>query len=166
MKDRLRQFWQQCSPRERWMTGCGLAMVLAALMYFYAWQPLGRERHRLRASLPQLRANAERMHLSAAEAARLKALPSSASLPQGGIRDAVEQSAAAYKLRDSISQISAEGGGRLGITMAAVSFDSWARWLGQMQAQYRIRLESCRVEALPQPGMVRVQAVLAGKTAG
>lgn len=163
MKERFQQFWMQASPRERWLVGGGFGLLLIVLLVFYVWQPIVRDRQKLRANLPQLRINAEQMRLNAAEVVRLKTLPSSASLPNGGIRGAVEKSAVAFKLRDSMGQISMEGDGRISISMATVTFDNWVRWLGHLQEQYRIRLESCRVEALPQPGMVRIKAVLAGK---
>lgn len=163
MKEKFQQFWKQSSPRERWLIGGGFGLLLAAVLFFYVLQPVVRDRQKLRASLPQLRVNAERMRLDAAEVTRLRTLPSSSSLPNGGIRGAVEASAEVFKLRDSISQASVEGEGRISIAMTTVPFDSWVRWLGHLQEQYRIRLESCRVEALPQPGMVRIKAVLAGK---
>lgn len=163
MKERFRHFWKQASPRERWLIGGGFGLLLLVVLIFYVWQPVDRDRQKLRANLPQLRANAEQMRLNAAEVVRLKTLSSSASLPNGGIRSAVEKSAETFKLRDSMSQVSMEGDGRISILMATVSFDAWVRWLGHLQEQYRIRLESCRVEALPQPGMVRIKAVLAGK---
>jgi len=163
MKERFQQFWQQASPRERWLIGGGFGLFLVAVLVFYVWQPVVRDRQKLRVILPQLRVNAEQLHLNAAEVVGLKTLPSSASLPNGGIRGAVEESAAAFKLRDSMNQVSVEGDGRISISMATVPFDNWVRWIGHLQEQYRIRLESCRVEALPQPGMVRIKAVLAGK---
>ncbi len=163
MKEKLQQFWMQASPRERWLIGGGFGLLLVVVLVFYVWQPIVRDRQKLRASLPQLRANAEQMRLNAAEVGRLKTLPASAALPKGGMRGAVENSAAAFKMRDSMSQVSVEGDGRISITMASVPFDNWVRWLGHLQEQYRIRLESCRIEALPQPGMVRIKAVLVGK---
>jgi general secretion pathway protein M len=162
MKERFQQFWKQASPRERWLIGGGFGLLLVVVLIFYVWQPVVRDRQKLRANLPQLRASAEQMRLNAAEVVRLKTLTSSAALPKGGIRGAVEESAAAFKLRDSIGQVSLEGDGRISISLDMVSFDNWVRWLGHLQEQYRIRLESCRVEALPQPGMVRIKAVLAG----
>jgi general secretion pathway protein M len=163
MKERLQQFWTQASPRERWLIGGGFGLLLVVLLVFYVGQPIVRDRQKLRANLPQLRASAELMRLNAAEVVRLKTLSASAALPNGGIRGAVEESSAAFKLRDSMSQVSVEGDGRISISMTTVSFDNWVRWLGHLQEQYRIRLESCRVDALPQPGMVRVKAVLVGK---
>lgn len=163
MKERFQQFWMQASPRERWLITGGLGLLLVVVLFFYVWQPVVRDRQKLRASLPQLRTNAEQMRLYAAEVARLKKLPASDALPNGGIRGVVEKSAVSFKLRDSMSQVSVEGDGRISITMDTVAFDNWVGWLGHLQEQYRIRLESCRVEALPQPGMVRIKAVLVGK---
>jgi general secretion pathway protein M len=163
MKDRLQQFWVQASPRERWLIGGGFGLLLIVVLVFYVWQPIARDRQKLRANLPQLRTKSEQVRLNALEAVRLKTLPASASLPNGGIRGAVEDSAAAFKLRDSMSQASVQGDGRISISMATVPFDSWVRWLGHLQEQYRIRIESCRIDALPQPGMVRIKVVLVGK---
>lgn len=163
MKEKIQQFWIQGSPRERWLISGGLGFLLIALLFLYVWQPVVRDRQKLRANLPQLRMSAEQMRLSSAEVARLKTLPPSVALPNGGVRGAIEESAVAFSLRDSISQVGVEGEGRISISMASAPFDNWVRWIGHLQEQYRIRLESCKVEALPQPGMVRIKAVLTGK---
>ena len=163
MKERLQQFWMQASPRERWLIGGGFGLSLVVVLVFYVWQPLVHDRQKLRAHMPQIRASAEQMGLNAAEVVRLKTLPVSASMANGGIRSAIENSAVTFKLRDSLSQVNVDGDGRVSISMETVPFDDWVRWLGHLQEQYRIRPESCRVEALPQPGMVRIKAVLAGK---
>lgn len=165
MKAMLQQFWKQASPQERWLIGGGLGLLLVVVLVFYVWQPLVRDRQKLRASLPQLRLNAEQMRLSAEEVVKLKSLSASVALPKGGLRSVVETSAGVFKLRDSLGQVNVEGNERITISMSKASFDSWVRLLGYMQEQYRIRLESCQVEALPQPGMVNIKAVLVG-TAG
>ena len=58
MKERFQQFWKQASPRERWLIGGGFGLLLVVVLIFYVWQPVGRDRQKLRATLPQLRANA------------------------------------------------------------------------------------------------------------
>lgn len=164
MKAMLQQFWKQAPPRERWIIGGGFGLLLVVVLVFYVWQPLVRDRQKLRANLPQLRLNAEQVRLNAAEVNKLKALPASAELPNGGIRGVVETSATAFKLRESLGQVIVEGNERISISMTIVSFDSWVRWIGNLQEQYRLRLESCQVEALPQPGLVNIKAVLVGKS--
>ena len=162
MKARLQLFWKQASPQERWIIGGGFGLLLVVVLVFYVWQPLVRDRQKLRTSLPQLRLNAEQVRLNAAEVVKLKALPAPALMPSG-IRGVVETSAAFFKLRESLGQVNVEGDERISISMTKASFDSWIRWLGHLQEQYRIRLESCQVEALPQPGLVNIKAVLVGK---
>lgn len=164
MKARLQQFWKQASPQERWLVGGGFGLLLVVVLVFYVWQPLVRDRQKLRAYLPQLRINAEQVRLNATEVGKLKALPPSAILPNGDIRGVIETSAAAFKLRESLEHTNVEGNERISIAMTQISFDSWVRWLGHLQQQYRIRLESCQVEALPQPGLVNIKAALVGKS--
>jgi len=74
------------------------------------------------------------------------------------LRDAAEQTASAHGLQ--LSQANPEGNGKLNVTLAAVPFDGWVKWLATLQVQQAIRLDTCRVEALPQPGMVKVRVVL------
>ena len=76
----------------------------------------------------------------------------------GGLKEIVEQAASTHGLQ--VSQANPEGNGKLTISLAAVPFDAWIKWLATLQAQQSIRLDTCRVEALAQPGMVKVQAVL------
>ena len=164
MKAALQQFWKQATPQERWLLGGGAGLLLVVLLVFYVWQPLVHDRQKLRTSLPQFRLNAEQMRLSAAEVGKLKSLPVSVVLPKGGLRSVVETSAGIFKLRESLGQVNVEGNERISISMSKASFDSWVRLLGYMQEQYRIRLESCQVEALPEPGLVNIKAVLVGKS--
>ena len=150
-------FWRRLSSREQMAMSGGAGLLVVVLLVFYVWQPLEKERTRLRTSLPTLRLEAQQMRVDAAEVPRLNstAKPSSNA---GGLRAAVEQAASVHGLQ--VTQVSSEGTNKLSITLAVAPFDSWVKWLAALQAQYAIRLESCRVDALSQAGMVKVQAVL------
>lgn len=161
-----RTFWQQINPRERLVISGGALLLLIIIVYFYLWQPLSQERLRLRASLPQLKLSAAQMRANVDEVMRLKANLNQAPQSAQSLHTMLEQSAAAYKLRESMSQLNTEGDNRIRLSMASVPFDDWIQWLAQLQTQYRIRLESCRVEGLAQPGMVKVEAVLIGAGKG
>jgi type II secretory pathway component PulM len=43
-----------------------------------------------------------------------------------------------------------------------VAFDEWIDWLGELQTSQGVRVESARIEATDDAGMVSVDAVLAG----
>jgi type II secretory pathway component PulM len=38
-------------------------------------------------------------------------------------------------------------------------FDAWLAWMENLQRELGIRLEACRISALDQPGMVRLEAI-------
>ena len=166
MLQTARTFWTQINSRERLVIVGGALLLLIVIVYFYLWQPLSQERLRLRARLPQLKLSATQMRANVDEVMRLKANLNQAPQSAQSLRTLLEQSAAAYKLRDNLSQINTEGDNRIRLSLGSVPFDDWIQWLAQLQTQYRMRLESCRVEGLAQPGIVKIQAVLAGAGKG
>ncbi len=154
---KILHFWRRLSAREQVIMGGGVGLLVIVILVFYVWQPLEKERARLRASLPRLRVAAEKIRADVAEVPKLKR-DEKPVLVAGGLREMVEQAASADGLQ--VTQANAEGNNKLNVTLTAVAFDGWAKWLAALQIQKGIRLDSCRIEALPQPGMVKVQAVL------
>lgn len=151
------RFWRHLSVREQVIVGSGAGLLVIVLLVFYVWQPLEKERARLRASLPKLRITARQMRVDAVAVPKLKSASKPAPLA-GGLRETVEQLASAYGLQ--VSQANPEGNGKLNVSLATAPFDGWVKWIAALQAQQAIRLDACHVDALPQSGMVKVQAVL------
>ena len=166
MISKIQTYWKGLPSHERWLLGSGIVALFAVILVFYIWQPMNLERLKLRTTLPQLKANAEQMRLNALEVVRIKSLPLLAPMPVGKMKEALEQSAEKFNLKNALTYINVESAGRISIEMEKVSFDSWIKWLGNLQEQNRMLLESCQVEALTQPGMVKVKAKLVVKTAG
>ena len=150
--------WRQLAPRERRLILAGTGLLLATLIYLYLLEPMVTARERLTETLPGLRAQVVAMRLQAAEVERLRASPVPA-LPPGGVRAAIEASARAYGLTGRLKRLR-EGGRRLAqADFEAVAFDLWVRWVAQLQTQYGVRLESCRVQGRRENGTVDVSAV-------
>ena len=166
MISKIQTYWKGLPSRERWVLGSGFVLLFTVILVFYIWQPMNRERLKLRTSLPQLKINAEQMRFNAVEVARIKSLPLLAPLPVSKMKEALEQSAEKYNLKNALTFVNVESAGRISIEMENVSFDRWVRWLGSLQEQNKMLLESCQVEALTQPGMVKVKAKLVVKAAG
>lgn len=151
-------FWRERSSRERWAIGGGLTVLLLAALYAYLWQPMSDQRRRMRMRLPELRAQAAAMRTQAPEVARLKETHMVAAIPPGGLQGALETAAQAEGMRDAITQIAPQAGNRARVVLAAASFDQWLKWVERLQTQSRVHLESCRIEPLEQPGMVKIEA--------
>lgn len=160
MKKELIQFWRSRAPRERVVLAGGSALLVLALGYAYGWLPIQRDAAQLRKALPQLRVQAEQLRQDAQEVARLRGRPAVAQT--GSLAAAIEQRATAAGLREAFEAITPLDAGRVRVVLPEVAFDAWIGWLGELQASHGARVESARIEAGAEQGMVRVEAVLAG----
>ncbi len=160
MKSKLLAFWQARNEREKKiLVFCGL-FLLAVFLYAYVWQPGEQARTRLRELLPQLRLNDARMHEQAREIRLLRK-----SVPAPGqpadLKKNIDASATRHKLRDRINVLTVDAAGRAHISIDAIAFDDWIRWLDALQREDRLRLESSHIVMLSDPGMVKVEATVA-----
>lgn len=146
------QFWGTRSAREKQALSAAAVFAAAAVFYSLVWAPLSRERVRLSADLPQLRTQLHQMRADADELGRLKA---AAKPPAADLKSAVEP------LAHAKPEISAGTDGRVRISIARVSAAEWFGWIAAMHAGHGLRVERTRVEALSEPGLVRVSADLA-----
>jgi general secretion pathway protein M len=160
MKETAKSWWRQLARRERLLIAWGGTGLLAALCYAYLWQPLNIERTRLRASLPQMRADAALMAAQAEEAAILR---QDARPPLSGpaLQAAIQQAGNEAGLDAKKMQIALLDEHRASISIESSDFDHWLSLTAQLQRDNHVRLESCSVEALAEAGMARVQAVMA-----
>jgi general secretion pathway protein M len=161
MKKQLIQFWRSRAPRERVVLAGGSALLVLALGFAYGWLPMQRDAAQLKKALPQLRAQAQQLQQDAEEATRLKARPPVAQA-EGSLAAVIEQRATAGGLRERIEAIIPQDAGRVQVVLPEVAFDAWIGWLGELQAGHGVRVESVRIDAGEAPGMVKVEAVLAG----
>jgi general secretion pathway protein M len=158
---RFQLFWDGLAARERGLIVFGLAVLLPIGLYLYVWQPVTEERARLTTRVQQLRVDLTQLRADAEEIKRLQS-----QMPVRGsssLEVVARQSAALFGLPDLERGLSARGNDRLEVTLDSVAFDAWLRWLGELGVQ-GVTLAGCKVEALPESGMVRIKATLARET--
>lgn len=159
-KEFRKRYWDGRAARER------QAIVLAALVlspllaYFLLWQPAHTAGAKLRASVPAMRAQAAHLHEQATEVEMLRHRPAPAVLDAVALKTAIEESAVRHQLREAITSLDAQEPNAVRITLAAVSFEQWLRWLRDLQQEQHIRAASAGIAALPQTGMVKISATL------
>ena len=158
MKAQIIHFWRQRSAAERRSLSIGAVVLGIALFYALLWYPLTQERNHLRETLPQLRAAAAQMQIEAAETLRLRNMPQKSVNPN--LREALEY-AAVHSSIGAPSQFIPIDAERVRIIYNATAFDRWIDWAKILQTEHRVRIESVEIFALGEPGMVKVQAVLA-----
>jgi len=159
--DSVIAIWRSWSPRERTAVLAGAALALAAALYLLLWEPGMAERKRLSASLPHLRAQLEDMRRQRTEIASVRKQLAAAPR-QGDLPTLLRASAAQTPFAAAVERIDALPDGKVRMQAAAVPFTAWLAWTESLQRQLGIRIASCRISALEQPGLVRIDAAFTG----
>lgn len=156
MRTQLRRVWESRAPRERTIIAISM-VVLGAALYGWLVYSGGRAHTQLQASVTSLRTQAARLDQQVAEVVRLRAAPA-ITASQADLRSQVQASADAAGL--SLLKIDAPDTDRVVVAFGAVAFADWVSWVASLKFM-QVRLDSCRIESLSTPGMVKVTATLA-----
>lgn len=154
-------YWTDRTPRERWVVGGGLALLVVAFSYAYLWLPMARERERLMSEVPKLRVQLQEMRANFASIERLRANGKTAP---ADAKAALATFSAGEQGRRLTPQVSAETNGRLRVSLASVAAADWLAWIGALSAQPGLRIEAVQIDALGAPGLVKASAILSGGT--
>jgi general secretion pathway protein M len=141
--------WRWRSDPERRLITAGAIVVGIILVFAFAWLPLQRERARLDAELPQLRASISQLKRDADEVKRLKIV---APIVSGNPTPLV-----ALATQNSLTgaQVSVPDDKHVHVVAGDVPFTKLLDWLVTVQSTHGLRVENARIEALPATGRVR-----------
>jgi general secretion pathway protein M len=161
----LIDFWQARSSRERGTLVAAAAFALAAALYGLLWDPGIRASARLSGSLPRLRAQVEDMRHLQKEILQLR--KGSGTTPAAAdLRALLRAAVARSPLAGTAHSLESQPNDRVVFIAPSIDFDSWLQWVGGMQRELGVRLDTCRVSALEQPGRVRIEASFVATGAG
>ncbi|MBI3903321.1 MAG: type II secretion system protein M [Nitrosomonadales bacterium] len=152
--------WDGRDVRERRMLGFAALILLPLLAWSLLWQPAHVATAKLRAEVPAMRAQAAHLRAQAEEAAALhhSALP--AVLDARALKTAVEESATRHGMHDALSTLDAQEPNAVRVTLASVAYTQWLDWSRTLQREQHLRVDSANIVALPQTGMVKINATL------
>jgi general secretion pathway protein M len=149
-------FWTERSGRERAALVVAVTFALTAALYAFLWEPGLIARGSLAETLPRLRAQLEDMRLQRQEILALRKVLDTGS-GRGDLGDLLHASVTQSPIAGSVERMDRLPSGAVLMRAAPVSFDAWLGWLENLQRQFGVRLEACRISAL-EPGLVRVEA--------
>jgi general secretion pathway protein M len=161
----VREFWSERPARERVLVAGGAAAIVLVALYLFLWQPGLAATGRLSAALPKLRAQVELMRAQQAEIAVLRKSAGDA-LKAGDLRASLQASLVRAPFAKSAQRIEGTAAERATVAVGAAGFDDWLRWVAAAQRESGARLERCSLAALPEPGMVRVDATFVSVATG
>lgn len=154
----LPPWFTQRAPRERIALVAGTVVALLLGGYGWLWMPLAEDTLKLRAGVPQLRAQATQLAADTAEVKRLAATPKT-QVAGDALAPGIEQSALAAGMKDKLRMLPLDTG-RVQISSEGIGFNEWIGLLATLQQTRMARVESARVEPVPGSTLVRAQAVL------
>jgi type II secretory pathway component PulM len=137
------------------MVGETIAVALALIVFFLLWRPLNSERLRLAKRVPELRATLQQMQGQAREVKGLQARPKPVSLEV-----ALDETGREIGISDLKRSLQSDGPERVRLNVNSIEFNKWIAWMGKLQKERAIRLDSAQVEALPESGMVKINSVV------
>ncbi len=153
-------YWGSRSARERTALLVAAAAVIAAALYLLLLGPGLEARTKLSAALPKLRAQFEDMRQQEKEIAQLRK-KISANPQRADLKQLLQSAVARTSFVNSVVRIDSLAGDRVMLVLSPVVFDDWIVWIENLQRQFGIRLDNCRISALDQPGLVRIEATFA-----
>lgn len=150
--------WTNRTAQERFLILTLSAVLTPVVYYFLLWQPAHLAVGQLEQTLPTLRAQSLKLLDQATEVEALRHRPQLAALDSVALKISLEDSAQRKQLRSSITSIEMQESNGVRITCDAISFNLLLTWMRDIQQEQHIRAESLSIVALPQTGMVKVNA--------
>jgi len=121
-------------------------------------------RQSLSVALPRLRAQLEDMRWQREEVLALRKR-AGASAPPGDLAVMLRASTAQAAFASAVERIEGLPGGKARMQAGPVPFDAWLAWIDVLHRELGVLLDACRIVALDQPGMARVEAGFSGGSA-
>lgn len=160
LKELRKRYWEPRPPGERRTLLLGAAVLTPLLFYALLWQPAHDAADKLHAKLPALRVQAAKLREQAAEVEAVRHRPQPAQLEIAALKSAIEESATRHQLRPALSMIEVHPPNAVHIASESIAFEPWLKWLRELQNEQQIRADSISITALPQSGLVKLNATL------
>lgn len=139
--------------RERWLIACGAALVLLAALYVLAIAPLNRAVAERSERIAQKQSDLAWMRGVAGQVAA-----AGRAAGPGGANESliviIANSANQNGIGDSLTGQTPTGNNSVRVRLENANFDAMVVWIGRLQQQYGITVESASIDRAANPGEV------------
>jgi general secretion pathway protein M len=153
----LLKFWQSRAPRER-IVLVVIAVILSVALYLWLLQTTGRARAQLKDRIPLLHTQMAQLDHNAADYEQARHAPAIKSA-SGDLRTVAQAEAETAGISRRVIRMDVVDANQIQAVFGDVPFASWLTWISNLQTR-QVRLDSCRIEASSQPGLVNISATL------
>jgi general secretion pathway protein M len=155
LREQLATSIDRLQPRERVIVAIGAVAVALTVLYSGIWHPASKARIEAESRLTDARAIAVQLERAGAMA---RANPG--AHPQGGggsLLTIVDQATRAGDLGKTPPRLQPDGENAVRVWFENVPFDNLARWMGQLETKYGVRIDAVDVEHQSTPGVVNAR---------
>jgi general secretion pathway protein M len=158
----MKEWWESLQVRERRILALGALLLLVVGFYVLVWEPIHQRHRQLTDQVAEQRAVLGWMEGSAAEARRLRgqgeAAPAQAR--SGSLLSLIDSRARASGLGDALKRVEPEAGDKVRVWLEEAAFDTVARWLGELQRDYGVSVDSVVLDPKGDAGLVNARIVV------
>ncbi|MCW8828441.1 MAG: type II secretion system protein M [Gammaproteobacteria bacterium] len=157
----MKQYLMSLQSRERYTLLSGAVVLLLLLVYLLLIEPFVLELNRLEKSVAAQQQELAWMQDAVAQVQKLRAAGSDRPRAQTGqsLLSLVDTTARELGLGAALKQLSPVGE-KVRIRLEQASFDTMLRWLGRLEQQAGVGVDTLTLERLSESGMINATVVL------
>jgi general secretion pathway protein M len=155
----MKQWWMSRTSQEQRALMIGGAVVCLLMIYLLIWEPFAE-----RVDIAAMRVKSQQSTLiwMQESAARIKQLKSSGSAGKPAASNQalltlVDRTAKQNRLRDYIQRLKPQGSNSVQIWMEQAPFDNLIKWLGRLESENGVNVESLSISREEGAGMVKAR---------
>jgi general secretion pathway protein M len=157
----MKDWFNSLAPRERTMVSVAAVVILLALGYVAAWNPLSSRVARLEKSVEERQAVKQWMEQAAVEANQLRSTAGAGGGDEHrSLLAVVDQTAKQSQLAPAVKRIEPEGQELVRVSLERASFDDLVLWLGSLQRTFGVRVADISIERQAETGRVNARLTL------
>lgn len=140
--------------RERILFSAGAACLLLIILYLLIWEPISMGISQEESRVAQQRETLQWMQRASVDVVALRGSGNAKLRSNEALLTLVDRTARQAGLRNYIKRLKPQGNDLVQLWMEQTPFDILMQWLGTLETDYRITVQSATLDKLDQPGMV------------
>ncbi len=158
----MKDWWGSLQYRDRMLLLATTALVLAAVFYLFAYEPIIKKHNTLTQRIDTQRQLAAWMQDTSVKIKQLQGASEAAPVVSSNtsMLSIIESSSRQANLRSPIQRMEPEGTNGVKLWIEKAPFDSVIQWLGELNRQHQIEVSRASINKSDDPGLVTLQLSL------
>ena len=156
-------YWNQLKPNERVLISFAGIILTVLILYLAVLEPFMLKVDEYTVKVENQKTKNEWLKKTSLEVKQLQVSTGASSVKRNAGQSllvVVDQTAKQNKLADSLKRVEPDGSDRVRVWLDNASFDDVAKWLGLLQSNYQLDIESAVFDKVEMVGRVNARLVI------